>query len=69
MSDSDIYYFENGSDLNELFAGHLTRNLRLVEKQLKVRLTARDYWIKITGEEKTGFALVLFLKNLPESIC
>lgn len=52
MSDSDIYYFENGSDLNELFAGHLTRNLRLVEKQLEVRLTARDYWIKISGEEE-----------------
>jgi phosphate starvation-inducible protein PhoH and related proteins len=64
MSDSDIYYFENGSDLNELFAGHLTKNLRLVETQLEVRLTARDYWIKISGDEVNRTRACSFFEEL-----
>ena len=64
MSDSDIYYFENGSDLNELFAGHLIKNLRLVEEQLDVKLTARDYWIKIAGSEANRTRACSFFEEL-----
>ena len=64
MSDSDIYYFENGSDLNELFAGHLIKNLRLVEEQLDVKLTARDYWIKIVGDEANRTRACSFFEEL-----
>ena len=64
MSDSDIYYFENGSNLNELFAGHLTKNLRLVEKHLGVKLTARDYWIKLSGPEENRARACSFFEEL-----
>ena len=52
MTDEDNkYIFENGMILDELFANHAQRNLKLTEAVLDVSLTARDFWIKISGDE------------------
>jgi phosphate starvation-inducible protein PhoH and related proteins len=45
------FYFENGMTLHEVFANHTQRNLKLTENQLSVSLVARDFWIKISGEQ------------------
>jgi phosphate starvation-inducible protein PhoH and related proteins len=51
MSDeNDKYYFESGSSLQETFAGHFQLNLKKCESAFKVKLIARDCWVKISGE-------------------
>jgi len=45
------FYFENGMTLHEVFANHTQRNLKLTENLLSVSLVARDFWIKISGEQ------------------
>lgn len=44
------FYFENGMTLHEVFANRTLRNLKLTETLLDVSLTARDFWIKISGD-------------------
>ncbi|MFA7185638.1 MAG: PhoH family protein, partial [Victivallales bacterium] len=44
------FYFENGMVMHEVFANHARKNLKLAENLLNVSLTARDFWIKISGE-------------------
>ncbi|MDD5727622.1 MAG: PhoH family protein [Victivallales bacterium] len=44
------FYFEDGMVLNEVFANHTPRNLKLLESVLDVSLAARDFWVKISGE-------------------
>jgi phosphate starvation-inducible PhoH-like protein len=44
------FYFENGMVMHEVFAHHAQKNLKLAENLLNVSLTARDFWIKISGE-------------------
>ena len=36
--------------MHEVFANHARKNLKLAENLLNVSLTARDFWIKISGE-------------------
>ncbi|MDD4317332.1 MAG: PhoH family protein [Victivallaceae bacterium] len=40
---------EDGVPLNDLLAGHITRNLKQIEEHLKLKLVARDYMILISG--------------------
>jgi phosphate starvation-inducible PhoH-like protein len=44
------FYFENGMVINEVFANHVQQNIKLTENVLDVSLVARDFWIKISGE-------------------
>jgi len=41
---------ESGSDLDAVFAGNLTGNLKRIEELFPVTLTSRDSWIKIESE-------------------
>jgi phosphate starvation-inducible PhoH-like protein len=53
MSDeNDKYYFASGVSIQETFAGHFQANLKKCEAAFKVKLVARDFWIKITGSSK-----------------
>lgn len=51
MSDeSDKYYFESGSSLQETFPGIFQANLKKCELAFNVKLIARDFWVNISGE-------------------
>ncbi len=51
MTDGENKFcFENGMTLHEVFANRTQLNLKLTETLLDVSLTARDFWIKISGE-------------------
>lgn len=45
-------YFSNPRHLNQLFAGH-PGNLDYAESALKAKLTTREDWLKIEGDEST----------------
>ena len=45
-------YFSTPRHLNQLFAGH-TNNLDYAESALNTKLTPREDWLKVEGEEST----------------
>lgn len=49
--DGDKYYLEDGVSLNDLLAGHITRNLKLIEEQLSLNLVGRDGFIALSGSK------------------
>jgi phosphate starvation-inducible PhoH-like protein len=49
MAVEDKFYFENGLSLNEIFAGHINKNIKQAGDQLGITLVSRDYWIKLSG--------------------
>ena len=48
--ETNKFYFENGMVLQEVFANHVLRNLKLSENLLGVSLVSRDFWVQISGE-------------------
>jgi hypothetical protein len=46
------FIFENGMVLQEVFANHVQRNLKLTASLLDVALLTRDFWIQISGESQ-----------------
>ena len=46
---SDKYYFSSSSEIDSLFAGRFSENVREMEKKLEVSVTARDLWLKISS--------------------
>lgn len=49
MAVEDKFYFENGLSLNEVFAGHINKNIKQAGDQLGITLVSRDTWIKLSG--------------------
>lgn len=49
MAVEDKFYFENGLSLNEIFAGHINKNIKQAGDQLGITLVSRDFWIKLSG--------------------
>ena len=49
MAVEDKFYFENGLSLNEVFAGHINKNIKQAGDQLGIALVSRDTWIKLSG--------------------
>ncbi len=51
MLEKEIY-LDGASMLNSLFANDLINNSKITEKKLKVKVIARDYWIKLTSNNQ-----------------
>lgn len=61
MAVEDKFYFENGLSLNEVFAGHINKNIKQAGDQLGISLVSRDVWIKLSGSrEKVNRAKEFF---------
>ncbi|MDD5698913.1 MAG: PhoH family protein [Victivallaceae bacterium] len=68
MTDEDHkFYFENGMVLHDVFANHTRQNLKLTENLLEVTLTARDFWVKISGEPDKINRAKEFFRELAEA--
>lgn len=62
---SDKYYFSSSSEIDSLFAGRFSENVREMEKRLEVSVTARDLWLKISSLKRENVARAIsFLKEL-----
>ena len=48
----EIHYFEGWESINSLFAGNPSLNLAKIEKQLSVKLIARDNWVKVISDSE-----------------
>ena len=64
--DGDKYYLEDGVSLNDLLAGHITRNLKLIEEQLSLNLVARDCFIVLSGTQPRVERCRKFLHELTQ---
>ena len=49
---SDKYFFSNATEMELLFAGRFTENLKETEKRLGVTVTARDLCFRISSPQK-----------------
>lgn len=47
--DEEKFYLEDGIPLNDLLAGHITKNLKLIEEQLSLGIVARDLIVTLSG--------------------
>ena len=64
MAVEDKFYFENGLSLNEIFAGHINKNIKQAGDQLEVSLVSRDFWIKLSGTREKVNRAKEFLSEL-----
>ncbi len=64
--DGEKYYLEDGVPLNDLLAGHITKNLKLIEEQLSLNLVARDFVITLSGTPDRIERGKKFLQELSE---
>ena len=64
-SASDQYFFRNAAEMELLFSGHVSENLKEVEKRLGVTLVARDLKLKISAPKQESVTKTLaFLEEL-----
>ena len=64
MAVEDNFYFENGLSLNEVFAGHINKNIKQAGEQLGISLVSRDFWIKLSGPREKVNRAKDFLNEL-----
>ena len=64
MAVEDKFYFENGLSLNEIFAGHINKNIKQAGDQLGISLVSRDFWIKLSGTREKVNRAKEFLSEL-----
>jgi len=64
MAVEDKFYFENGLSLNEVFAGHINKNVKQAGDQLGISLVSRDFWIKLSGSRDKVNRAKEFLNEL-----
>ncbi|MFA6100539.1 MAG: PhoH family protein [Victivallaceae bacterium] len=64
MAVEDKFYFENGLSLNEVFAGHINKNIKQAGEQLGISLVSRDFWIKLSGPREKVNRAKDFLNEL-----
>ena len=64
MAVEDKFYFENGLSLNEVFAGHINKNIKQAGDQLGISLVSRDFWIKLSGPREKVNRAKDFLNEL-----
>ena len=64
MAVEDKFYFENGLSLNEVFAGHINKNIKQAGDQLGISLVSRDFWIKLSGSRDKVNRAKEFLNEL-----
>ena len=64
MAVEDKFYFENGLSLNEIFAGHINKNIKQAGDHLEVSLVSRDFWIKLSGTREKVNRAKEFLSEL-----
>ena len=62
---SDKYFFSNATEMELLFAGRFTENLKETEKRLGVTVTARDLCFRISSPQKENVVkTIAFLEEL-----
>lgn len=65
MAEEEIFYFDGPEALNSVFAGNTSKNFKLVEKELDVRLASRDLWVKIISGDSSALSRTSsFIKEL-----
>jgi phosphate starvation-inducible PhoH-like protein len=64
MAVEDKFYFENGLSLNDVFAGHINKNVKQAGDQLEISLVSRDSWIKLSGSREKVDRAKEFLNEL-----
>lgn len=64
---SETLHFDNARLAQQLFNND-TRNLQLLENRLNLKITSRDGWIKLEGEESAIALARQFLETLESSI-
>ncbi len=60
----ESFYFDHGLTPHLAFAGEIVANLKALEQALKVKLTVRDCWVKIAGEDDARQRAVAFFQEL-----
>ncbi|MFA6568499.1 MAG: hypothetical protein WCS96_09830 [Victivallales bacterium] len=65
MAEEEIFYFDGQEGLNSVFAGNISKNLKLIEKELDVHVASRDLWVKIISENSSALSIISsFIKEL-----
>jgi phosphate starvation-inducible PhoH-like protein len=65
MAEEEIFYFDGSEALNSVFVGNTSKNFKLIEKELEIRVASRDLWVKIISGDSTSLSRASnFIKEL-----
>ncbi|MFA6290582.1 MAG: PhoH family protein [Victivallales bacterium] len=56
MAEEEIFYFDGPEALASVFIGNTSKNFKLIEKELDVRIASRDLWVKIISADSSALS-------------
>jgi len=56
MPEEEIFYFDGPEALSSVFVGNTSKNFKLIEKELDVRVASRDLWVKIISADPSALS-------------